>query len=371
MEINRNNYEAFLLDLLEGRLSAEDRQRLNDFLLLNPDCAQELLEVEPWVLEKDTVEYRNRDLLKKELPHPTTILTDHNFDLFSIARLEGDLTDEQEQAHQNGIAADPVKAEEWLRWQQTRLVPEHIPFKGKEKLKQGDRSKYRIIWMSLVSAAAAIALLLVLSRPGTELVRTEQAVQSQQITTPQRITTPQQPVENQVTAEAPATDGPATQTQTIEAKTIEVQTPEAQSLETRAPVRVIPAPESVRQEVPGEDLHVRLAAVSPTQLNTFSPAGVPVTDEVTSLDVPLVPVHMRNLSMAQISDMGLMNVIEEYSEEKGFSLWNLASAGVNGINKLSGSDISLMASRDEEGEISGFQLKGKRFSITRPIGQDE
>jgi hypothetical protein len=98
---------------------------------------------------------------------------------------------------------------------------------------------------------------------------------------------------------------------------------------------------------------------------------MPVQDEITSLDVPAVPVHISSLSVAQITDMGLMNAIEEYSEEKNFSLWNIASAGINGINKLAGSDISLMASRDEEGEVSGFRLKGKRFSITSPIGQEE
>ena len=35
MEINRHNYEAYLLDQLEGNLSVEDQQKLHDFLLYN------------------------------------------------------------------------------------------------------------------------------------------------------------------------------------------------------------------------------------------------------------------------------------------------------------------------------------------------
>jgi hypothetical protein len=30
-----------------------------------------------------------------------------------------------------------------------------------------------------------------------------------------------------------------------------------------------------------------------------------------------------------------------------------------------------MASKDEEGEVSGFQLKSKRFSFARPLDRDE
>ena len=32
MDINRNNYEAWLLDLIEGSLSAEEVQEVRDFL---------------------------------------------------------------------------------------------------------------------------------------------------------------------------------------------------------------------------------------------------------------------------------------------------------------------------------------------------
>ena len=69
--------------------------------------------------------------------------------------------------------------------------------------------------------------------------------------------------------------------------------------------------------------------------------------------------------------MGLQEIVEDYVEEKNFSLWKIADAGIKGINKLAGSDISLLASRDEDGEVSGFKLKSKRFSLSRPIGQEE
>ena len=64
-------------------------------------------------------------------------------------------------------------------------------------------------------------------------------------------------------------------------------------------------------------------------------------------------------------------MIEDYTEEKDFSLLKVANAGIKGINKLAGSDISLLASRDDEGDVSGYQLKGKRFSLTRPLARKD
>jgi len=389
MEINRHNYEAFLLDLLEGRLSAEDRQQLRDFLLLNPDCADELVEVNPWVLEEEKVLFRNKTILKKELPDAETMLTDFNFDLFSIARLEGDLNGEQEQEYQKKLEADPETVEEWIRWQRTRLVPDRILFKGKENLKHQNGSNYRVLWISLVSAAAAVTLLLLLFRTQLDLLRREQAAGPQQIDTPQQIdvpqefNTPQEPAENPAPAE-----GQASRDQTGETRPSGTQNTEdraaridrTQTAEDRAARidRTQTAENTTSQangmQTPANDPEsdrIQLASFNSSRLNAFSPAGAPVADKIRTLNVPAVPVHMSSLSVAQISDMGLMNAIEEYSEEKNFSLWTIASAGINGINKLAGSDISLMASRDEEGEVSGFRLKGKRFSITRPIGQEE
>jgi len=63
-------------------------------------------------------------------------------------------------------------------------------------------------------------------------------------------------------------------------------------------------------------------------------------------------------------------LFDEYTRERDFSMWTIANTGLKGINRITGSDISLMASRDEEGEVSGFQLKSRRFSMTRPLGRE-
>jgi hypothetical protein len=367
MEINRHNYEAYLLDLLEGRLSVDEQQQVHNFLLLNPDCGEELTEIEPWVLEGEEVCFQNSKLLKKEFPNSSTIMTDHNFDLFSIARLEGDLTIEQEADYQSMLELDDLNAQQWDEWQRTRLVPEPLLFQGKDRLLHKRESKSRVIWISVISAAAAVALLVILFGTGTELPQQDSYVQ-----TPQELI-PEQTIEVPVQAE--------TQTALVEPEeNLKVQAtadPPVQKL--KEPVhssigKVLDRPlldDSKGDVVPPDDLQPRQIAFSAKKLNATSLASTAVPDQIEPLLVPPVPIHLRSLSVAQISALDLQEMVEDYAEEKDFSLWKIADAGIKGINKLAGSDISLLASRDEDGEVSGFKLKSKRFSLSRPIGQEE
>lgn len=361
MEINRHNYEAYLLDQLEGNLSVEDQQKLHDFLLLNPDCISELSELEPWTLESEKVNYAYSQSLKKEFPDHASILTDGNFDMFSIARKEGDLSDDQIAAHQNMVDADDSIAQLWEQWQKTSLVPETLIFEGKDQLIRRHRSGIRVIMLAVISTAAALALLFVLfntvpdlSEPANQLAAAgEEAV-------PQVQDLPQ---------EAPDLSEPrmilADQAEDQKIKAI-----------TKPPVQKLNSPRPPEAElevsvVPGDDLQPRVLAQATKRISKPTASMEAVPDRIEPLYVPPVPIHMSSLSIVQLSELDLQEVIEDYTEEKDLSLWKVAAAGIKGINKLAGSNISLMASRDDEGDVSGYRLKSKRFSLTRPLAQED
>lgn len=374
MEINRHNYEAYLLDQLEGTLSVDKQQELHNFLLLNPDCSAELTEIEPWTLEGEKVRFQNGRLLKKELPTASTLLEDHNFDLSSIARLEGDLSAEQIAAHQAMLEADDLKVQEWEEWQHTTLVPEPILFHGKDKLKRRLRPSIRVITMGVISAAAAVALLFILFNSAPDLSRPESNQQvSQEDGSSQVYDVPTQ-----------ASNVPSQ----AEAQMAVVETLESQTVQTTAapPAHKVKDPvmfsikkdhdrpleiESEAAVVPVDDLQPRVLAQAATQFSKPAASVEAPSDQIKPLHVPPVPIHIRSLSVAQISKLDLQDVIEDYTEEKDFSLLSIANAGIKGINKVAGSDISLLASRDEEGDVSGFQLKSKRFSFTRPLSRED
>jgi len=372
MKISRHNYEAFLLDQLEGRLSVEDQHMLQEFLLLNPDCSGELSELEPWILEPEKIHFQNSKLLRKEIPSYATSLENHNFDLFSIARMEGDLNSDQIMAHQTMVEADDRSAQKWMEWQRAILVPEPLVFEGKDQLRRRNASRPRVIILGVISAAAAVAMLFVLFRTAPDLPQQEIAIQNPQEEVLQDEVAQEahgepaqsevqiamtEPLDNQmgqVTADPPA--------QKLKDPVLfSIKKDHDRSLELEAEINVVPE----------DDLQPRILAIAANQLSSSQGAAEAVPDQIEPIYVPPVPIHMSSLSVAQLSELDLQEMIEDYTEEKDFSLLKVANAGIKGINKLAGSDISLLASRDDEGDVSGYQLKGKRFSLTRPLARED
>jgi len=179
MDINRNNYEAFLLDLIEGRLSAEEQQAISDFLLLNPDLKEAMGNGITWTLENSKLTFQGKEGLKKEFPDASSQLNESNFDIFSIARLEGDLTREQEEEHDSMLIRDEKLNKAWIEWQKTRLPAESVTFSGKDSLKKKKSTSPRVIWISVMSSAAAVVLAIMLIRIDFKLPDREIALQEQ------------------------------------------------------------------------------------------------------------------------------------------------------------------------------------------------
>lgn len=104
--IDRSNYEAWLLDRLEGRLAPSEEQELRAFLLANSelDPGDEGLPgiaAGPHALDEDL-----KAALKRALP-PTGEVTRGNLEDFLAARVEGDLGAEQEERLCDFLRAHP------------------------------------------------------------------------------------------------------------------------------------------------------------------------------------------------------------------------------------------------------------------------
>ncbi|MBK7945696.1 MAG: hypothetical protein IPJ85_10490 [Flavobacteriales bacterium] len=95
--INHSNYEAWLLDQLEGRLTPAQVRELEAFLIMHP----ELRPSEEPMPSLDAVRARlqpaEKDALKRNLP-PIGLVSHTTVDDHLVARLEGDLDPEQEEA---------------------------------------------------------------------------------------------------------------------------------------------------------------------------------------------------------------------------------------------------------------------------------
>jgi hypothetical protein len=360
MDINRNNYEAWLLDLIEGKLSPNQVQQVRDFLLLNPDCAEGLNEVEPWILEADKISFPGKADLRKEFPHSKSLTSEVGFDLLSIAMMEGDLTEIQEQEYLQMLEGDEKKMKQWFLWKKITLPDKAVLFEKKGALKKRSASHSRVIWISIASAAAAVLLFFTLIRPDQGLnpssvlsLEAEPDIKSQ--IDPQASDSPElQPVFVEESSKKPIHVASEAAIFSIKKH----QDPPELTGEKRDSSHAVPN-EAELQERP---LRIAILERGPRPQADYGSY-----DRITVLDLQDLTTNLELEEAYQYSENGLRRSYRQYVEDKNISLLSIASAGVEGINQFTGSELSLDVSKDEKGEAKRFRFRSGILSVDSPM----
>lgn len=151
-KINITNYEAFLLDYMEGNLPEADIALLKDFVLTHPELNIDLNDIELVELEAENVSFSSKENLKKTNSH---LVSDELF----VGYVENTLTEEEKSKIEELCAKDASLANELRLYKSTILLADkNIVFENKESLKKENK----IIWFSTkiyLRAAAALLLL--------------------------------------------------------------------------------------------------------------------------------------------------------------------------------------------------------------------
>ena len=134
MEINKDNYEAILIDYLDGNLNKQEEAMLLLFLENNPAINEEfyLLKEANLSIPEEPLFSFNKETLKK----PTQIeVSDYHNAI--ISHIEGNLTQKEEQQLLHDIAAYPELKKEYNLFTKTKLNPaDKFVFQNKESLKK-------------------------------------------------------------------------------------------------------------------------------------------------------------------------------------------------------------------------------------------
>jgi hypothetical protein len=121
ININKSNYEIYLIDYLDGTLAPELEQLLLAFLNDNPDIQEEIEGLE-WVRIEPQQEHLDCTMtLKKNVPETGSVRVE-NFEEYCIAYYEGDLSAEEKTHVQNFIAEYPEYKPIFTAYAQIRLL---------------------------------------------------------------------------------------------------------------------------------------------------------------------------------------------------------------------------------------------------------
>lgn len=148
--INRHNYEAFLLDYLERNLTPNMVAELMVFLEQNPDLKQELEELQAFeMLEATPINFDNKTTLKKDA-----------LDNLMIAEIEGINTSQETKTLKHILKADKTAKNDFKLFQQTKLKSKKVIFKDKETLKK-EAAIIPLRWFKNAAAAVIIMTILI------------------------------------------------------------------------------------------------------------------------------------------------------------------------------------------------------------------
>lgn len=149
MDINRNNYEGFLLQYVDGELDAAGKKAVEAFVRLNPDLQEELVMLQQTVLQSELHTFDNKAILYKTSDATQAQLLQY---------LDKELAPAEAEALAKQISTDKALQQEWNILQQTQLdAKEVVVFADKASLYR--QAPGRVVGLKWWRVAAAALLL--------------------------------------------------------------------------------------------------------------------------------------------------------------------------------------------------------------------
>jgi hypothetical protein len=149
MSIDKNNYEIYLVDYLEGTLSPNEVAEVLLFLEQHTDIKKEFEAMQSFTLNTDEVKFDKSALLKSE--------NDFHHQLL-VKEIEGDLSNNEQVVLQKAIKQNPTLQREQQLFSLTKATPDlAITYNYKKQLL---KPTYKVTWHQTILRIAAVVLLL-------------------------------------------------------------------------------------------------------------------------------------------------------------------------------------------------------------------
>jgi len=157
MNINRNNYEVWMIDYFDGKLSADEKAGLTEFLEFNLDLKEEFNLFEPKSLDAEVILFPEKNLLKKQATVPVGEINETNYEEYFLAFHENDLDKSQKNSLNAFLEKNPHLENEFNLHASLLLKPDNsIIYNQKESLRKNRR--VAVYWWSGAAAAVIVVL---------------------------------------------------------------------------------------------------------------------------------------------------------------------------------------------------------------------
>jgi len=352
IQINRHNYEEYLMDYLDGSLTPQDNAIVMLFLKKNPDIRDEVEGLsEVHVGESDAV-FNYKTELKR-----STILNDSHatyFEELCIADIEGDLNEEEHEELVKLLHESPSKHKEYHLFEKTKVsIDDQVVFPYKLHLKQPE-SKFLsgTKLLMLLSAAASVLILLAvyIFLPQNESLNSDHIA-----TESSHIVNDNTPKRKKIISNTEDIEKIKSITSTlVEHKNILTELKVIEKIET------------------SELKNLRQKPINKmNSLDISYKKNIAVTQpHLADVSITLIKIEKQNDGYHGIRGF-LYSVINRNvfnkKEEENLKFFHIAQAGVKGINKLVGGEMSLERTFDEKGVPKATEFSSNLVAFSKPV----
>jgi len=350
MKPERINYEIWILDYLDGRLNEEQTGLLMKFLDENPDIREEFNFLAGYKTMPEYVNYPGKNKLKRTISD----LPEDQFELLCVSVLENDLSAEQTGEFLKYLEEHPDKRKKFDQLQKIKLKPPSVEFRNKNKIrKPGVADKTIRYLIPALSAAACLAITIWILSSVENNNNNTMTVSDREIqTNKESFTMPQ--------ASAPL----RTEAFTAEFNLNII----AENTIEHAPV--IPASEPVenidRKNITlypltfKDNLILHQVAIDNMKLEIKLKSPETVTEETSNGVKYFLTKFVREKILKTNSAV-----------DEAIKPYEIAEAGIKGLNKILGWQMSFNGYTDEKGELMAINFDSKLLKLNIPVKRNE
>jgi hypothetical protein len=357
MQINRSNYEIWIIDWLDGKLNGIQTESLMHFLNENPDLKEELNEINTLRLKPPEKKFLRKDQLKKSSEN----YTESQFEHLCIAYNENDLSPEQSIELKEIVDLDPGKRKIFDLFRRTKLSPPEVLYKGKKLLIKRTIGQYikRLAIVGLSAAAITIFSIIAFNTKNNILSdKSEKTAQS--VKNENKVKAAD--ISKKITAEDITHVAIQSKNRFASSRKIPVSAEENLQIEKDSSSGL-----PVRSPVIVEKI------TRPTQITL---EGNEIANSLIALHYDAIIHQDYDNGQSRFSKFIAKAFREKLLREKTpkdspLKAYEVAEAGITGLNKLFGWEMALDERKDENGKLKSVYFSSKILKFNAPVKKGE
>jgi hypothetical protein len=362
MQIDRSNYEIWVTDWLDGNLNSLQVEQLKLFLDKNPDLREEFDDLTSLNLVTSAASFRHKEHLKKSLSD----ISEDQFEYLCASYLENDLSENQKEELQEIINLYPDRKRTFNLIQKTILPPAKINYRHKNHLLRRT-PLHNVLRISVIglSGAAAISIILIIFpvKPVTDLLK--QSLVAHNLLPYNTVKSSSQVIakERTITGSASVPDKKKIDKMltATHMKKSDFKYDTLKSFSDNFPVRKIDNPVITINKIPVNQLFDLKKKASGNRLIASN----------QTIDIPAMEDQRSQVGKFISKTFREKLLKEKKPKDTPLNGFEIAEAGITGINKLFGWQMVLEKKDDENGHTKSVYFSSEILKFNTPIKKRE